>query len=345
MASGHRSPGRPSPPSRPGPSAAAARASGLPPEVRLDRAARALFADPVRYRLHDLEVISADFRPHLVVAEMLELAGHALGARLGIPVVTHGISPQYPSSMAPLFATALESARESAGPDVPSLAEYLAHPYLDLGPRSLVPPDPLPRRAVPIRPNPGFGSRDGLADLFVDLPHDRTVHLTLGTVVDREGAVLREAIDALRDLPVNLVVATGPGIDPAALRPRLDHVVVRDFVEHGEIMPNADVLVSQGGSGGLLSALSHGIPQVVVPLGADQFHNAEAVVRAGAGVAVTPFAVHDLRRAVEQALDDPELARGALRLRSEIRRMPSPEQTVPLLEALAYGEEEWPVAG
>ena len=110
-------------------------------EVRLDRAARALFADPVRYRLHDLEVISADFRPHLVVAEMLELAGHALGARLGIPVVTHGISPQYPSSMAPLFATALESARESAGPDVPSLVEYLAHPYLDLGPRSLVPPD------------------------------------------------------------------------------------------------------------------------------------------------------------------------------------------------------------
>ena len=50
------------------------------------------------------------------------------------------------------------------------------------------------------------------------LPYDQTVHLTLGTVFNEAFGVLTAAIAGLQELPVNLVVTTGPGVDPARLR-------------------------------------------------------------------------------------------------------------------------------
>ena len=52
-------------------------------------------------------------------------------------------------------------------------------------------------------------------------------------------------------------------------------------------MPHAAAVVGHGGHGTTLGALAHGVPQVVVPLfSIDQWANAAAVERAGAGVAL-----------------------------------------------------------
>ena len=44
-----------------------------------------------------------------------------------------------------------------------------------------------------------------------------------------------------------------------------------------------EAVVTHGGSGTTLGALAHGLPLLVVPQGADQYANADAVVAAGAG--------------------------------------------------------------
>ncbi|MGH3451936.1 MAG: glycosyltransferase [Haloechinothrix sp.] len=40
------------------------------------------------------------------------------------------------------------------------------------------------------------------------------------------------------------------------------------------VLPRCDAAVSHGGSGSVMGALAHGLPQVLFPMGADQPQNA-----------------------------------------------------------------------
>ena len=57
-------------------------------------------------------------------------------------------------------------------------------------------------------------------------------------------------------------------------------------------MPLFDVVVHHGGSGTTLGALASGVPQVVLPQGADQFANADALDAAGVAVRLLPEEVN-----------------------------------------------------
>ncbi len=93
-------------------------------------------------------------------------------------------------------------------------------------------------------------------------------------------------------------------------------------------------MVSHGGSGTLLGALAHGIPQVCLPQGADQFRNAQACAAAGAGIALigSDASTDRIKAALRRALDDPSLRRNAERLATEIADMPSLDDAVTALE-------------
>ena len=60
------------------------------------------------------------------------------------------------------------------------------------------------------------------------------------------------------------------------------------WLPQAEVIRQADVVVHHGGSGTMLGALVAGVPQVVLPQGADQFGNATALT--AAGLAVRPEA-------------------------------------------------------
>jgi UDP:flavonoid glycosyltransferase YjiC (YdhE family) len=101
--------------------------------------------------------------------------------------------------------------------------------------------------------------------------------------------------------------------------------------------------VHHGGSGTMLGALSSGVPQLVLPQGADQFINAAALAASGAGHGLD--AATQAPGAVGAAVADllgPGPARAAAeRLRDEIGEMPSPAEVVPALEAIAEASPRW----
>ena len=89
----------------------------------------------------------------------------------------------------------------------------------------------------------------------------------------------------------------------------------------------------------MLGALAHGQPQLLLPHGADQFLNAQAIVDSGAGrrllpEEITPEAVAHAGRAL---LSEPRYRDAARSLALEIAAMPAPAETVPKLERLAAG--------
>jgi len=105
---------------------------------------------------------------------------------------------------------------------------------------------------------------------------------------------------------------------------------VTRFIPQAGVLPRCRAVVSHGGSGTLLAALAHGLPSVLIPLGADQLVNAAraeelGVARVLPAVEATPG---DVREAVEQVLADPAPARA---LRDEIAALPGPESAAQLL--------------
>ena len=261
-------------------------------------------------------------------AEEIEAAGAVVAARTGARLVVHelGIAASGNGSFAPLLDDL------GARWQVERLSETVRRAtHLSICPPSLrlpgvvAPPDTRPLR--PALAPPGLGDR--LPSTLAALPHDRTVHLTLGTVFTAP-AVLADALSGLRQLSVNVVVASGPGTDPASLGPQARHVLVAPYLPHALLLPRCALVVSQGGAGVLFGALAHGLPQLVLPQGADQFANAEAVERAGAGIALEPGAVtvEGVRAAAARLLAEPGFAARARAVRDEIAAMPDADAVV-----------------
>ncbi|RAS61741.1 MGT family glycosyltransferase [Lentzea atacamensis] len=151
--------------------------------------------------------------------------------------------------------------------------------------------------------------------------HDKLIYLTLGTAFGTE-SVLTTAIAGLGKLDAQVVVAA-PRVQLTGLPP---NVTVHPWLPQTEVIRQADVVVHHGGSGTMLAALAEGVPQVVLPQGADQFGNAAAVVEAGAGVRPDAVSAEAVAECAQRLLMDGEHRKAAGQMAKEIRHMPSPQE-------------------
>lgn len=152
-----------------------------------------------------------------------------------------------------------------------------------------------------------------------------TVLVSLSTFAfPRMRRCLQSIIDATTELDADVVVTTGPAIDPAELRvPR--GVEVHRFVPHVELMPHARLVVGHGGHGTTMQALAHDLPVAVMPMDAltDQPAVGASLERAGAGRRLRKGAAPDAIAPVlaELLADGPHRA-AAARLGAEVRGLP-----------------------
>jgi UDP:flavonoid glycosyltransferase YjiC (YdhE family) len=269
----------------------------------------------------DLEPELARLKPDLVIHEW-GLPGAAVAAhRAGIPGIWHGFGRMFPDGIG------LE----------PPTAGAPGRPHLDICPPSLQDKDFLATaRRIELRPVP-------YAD--PSAPSERAgtdgrplVYLTLGTAFGTP-ELFATAIKGLAALDARVVVAAGR-IPPDRLGVMPDNVTVRTWVAQAELMPHVDAVVHHGGSGTTLGALAVGVPQLVLPQGADQFANADAVVAAGAAVRLLPAEVSSdaVADRVRTLLRRGSAQRDAARaIAEEITRMPSPDDVARRLPEYAGG--------
>ncbi|QJY46588.1 glycosyltransferase [Pseudonocardia broussonetiae] len=288
----------------------------------------AQFVASARPRADDLVARALRWRPDLVIGEETELAAGVVAAATGARHAVHGLGLMPPQPIRDALAPALDALGARHGVDDAAERVWRAE-YLEIAPPALRPPGPRSwPHARPLRPATGDATAgDRLPAALERLPHADTVHLTLGTVFHGASDVLAAALDGLLRLPVNVVVTTGPGTDPSVLGPQPPQVLARPYLPHALLLPRCRLVVSQGGAGILLGAAAHGLPQLVLPQGADQPGNAAALAGAGAGLvlgpgAVTPAAV---AAAAARLLAGPGFAAAADGLRREIAAMPGPD--------------------
>ncbi len=150
------------------------------------------------------------------------------------------------------------------------------------------------------------------------------VHVTQGTWDNLDlDELLIPTLDGLADRDDLYVVATtGKHGDSGLPQPIPANAFVTDFVPYRELLPTVDVMVTNGGYGGVHHALLHGIPLVVAGATADKPEIAARVAYAGVGVNLgaarpKPSAV---AKAVQHVLDTPRYREAARRLGQDMRR-------------------------
>jgi UDP:flavonoid glycosyltransferase YjiC (YdhE family) len=291
----------------------------VPEEQRMMDGVVALFGAPAVARLADLLDLASDWRPDLVVHEVLEAAGSMLAARLGVPGVVHGIGPMFP-----YYPQLIGAAGVAIGE--PDLWDRLStERAVDLCPPSLRPEGPGPWAAThAVRPS--AGEPGALPPRVAEaLASDRPVaYFTLGTVKNADTADFTTGLTALEGYAGVVVATTGRALGADELGAVPANVVVEEFVPQAPLLERADLLVSHSGSGTMLGGLVHGVPQVALPRGTDQPDNAALLARAGAGMVVAPeeYAVETIARAVTEVTGDPAYRAAAGRVRDEIAAMP-----------------------
>jgi len=117
------------------------------------------------------------------------------------------------------------------------------------------------------------------------------------------------------------------------------------WIPQAEVLTEADAMIGHGGFGTTLGALLAGVPQVVVPLFADQPYNARRIAALGAGLAADSGAPASVRAAVERVLAEPGFRVAAGRVALEAQAMPSIDAAPAELEALVSRERTSTAAG
>ena len=164
------------------------------------------------------------------------------------------------------------------------------------------------------------------------------VHVTEGTMHAGRSLVLRAAAQGLANLPLQVVMTSGKGRDPASLNlgPIAPNVRVERWVPHSDLLPRTDVLVTTGGGSTVVAGVQAGVPMVVVPTQWDKPENAQRVVEAGIGLRLAPrhCTPRRLRAAVERILGDGSFRENARRMGATFARYGGPEQAARLIEDL-----------
>ncbi|MFC4533047.1 glycosyltransferase [Sphaerisporangium dianthi] len=263
----------------------------------------------------DLEPELARLKPDLVVHEW-GLPGAAIAAsRAGIPGIWHGFGRMIP---------------EGIGLELPTRnAEAPGRPHIDICPPSLQDKDFLATEdRIALRPVP-YSAPSAPPAWDGGRGSGPLVYLTLGTAFGT-AQLLSAAIEGLATLGARVVVAAGR-VRPEELGDVPDNVIVRKWVAQAELLPHVDVVVHHGGSGTTLGALTVGAPQLLLPQGADQFANADAVGAAGAGLRLLPDelsadAIAEHARKLLPPHGHTGYRDAARSIAEEIARMPSPDE-------------------
>ncbi|MFE6866703.1 nucleotide disphospho-sugar-binding domain-containing protein [Kitasatospora sp. NPDC057692] len=283
----------------------------------------AAFALGSRSTVEDLLAVAAGWDARLIIHDSCLASAQLVAAKLGIPAALQNFG----------FSSGLEMAARLAARFTDLYEKHGVAGPAETTPLNIVPAslggDPTGLR---MRYLPYNGGGVVPAALLHRGARPR-VAVTLGTVI--AGTDGLEAIapltEAAAGVDAEFLLAVGDA-DLADLGSLPANVHALPWVPLAELLRVCDAVVHHGGSGSTLTGMQAGLPQLLLPQGADNFTVTDAMVATGAALRSTSADVDT--ELLTRLVTDPVLREAATRLRAENDALPSPAELVPDIEAL-----------
>lgn len=149
-------------------------------------------------------------------------------------------------------------------------------------------------------------------------------------------------LEALADERLWVIATTGgQPIDSLNLPELPANAIVEPFIPHGILLPNVDIMITNGGYNGVQVALSHGVPLITAGATEDKPEVCARVAWSGVGINLktnTPTR-SQIKTAVQEMLTNPTYKQRAQTLQAEIQSCDGATRSVELLERLATSKE------
>jgi MGT family glycosyltransferase len=147
--------------------------------------------------------------------------------------------------------------------------------------------------------------------------------VTQGTVEKDPAKIMVPALEAFKNSDT-LVIATTGGSGTAALKKAYpcDNLIIEDFIPFEDIMPYADVYITNGGYGGVLLGIQNGLPLVVAGVheGKNEICARIDYFKLGINLRTEKPSAQKLKAAVEKVLADKQYKINVERLKDEFRQ-------------------------
>lgn len=169
-----------------------------------------------------------------------------------------------------------------------------------------------------------------------DIEHTKNYPVILinqGTLAKDYDDLIRPALEGLKH---ERVIVIAVPVEDQELGDIPENAWTAAYIPFGNLLPYVDVMVTNGGFGGVQNALAHGVPLVIAGASEDKMEVAARVEHAGAGINLrtkkpTPDAI---RAAVLQVLSDPAYKQNASRLQNDFAHYDAPRLAVQYVEEL-----------
>ena len=140
------------------------------------------------------------------------------------------------------------------------------------------------------------------------------VYLSFGSQIYHQPEIFRLAMEATRELDVQLVIVANRL--HGALGDLPAHVLTCHYAPQLALLPRVNVCITHGGANSVMEALHFGVPMLISPVCNDQFHQAHFLARSGAGLVLDLHraAVGELRTAIERLLVDADMRASVKRI-------------------------------
>lgn len=167
-----------------------------------------------------------------------------------------------------------------------------------------------------------------------DLEGRRVIAVTQGTQNVDPTDLLHPTLETLADVDALVVASTGVRGEDSLPFPVPANARTSAMLPFDDLLPRADLLVTNGGWGGVLTALSHGVPLVVGGGDLDKPEVAGRVDAAGAGINLRTGRPepHDIRAAVDRVRTDARYRERAREISEQLTAAGGAVQAAEVLE-------------
>lgn len=289
-------------------------------------------------RIDAMVGFARQWKPDLVVHDILHLDGVVPARALGVPAVCHLTGPL--GTKETEWGLDVIPAHFSRAYDTYGVADrgrdLISH-VIDICPAAMAPETDavvVPSRYVPYN---GPGAMPAWAARKPRRP--RVVVMWSNTLEHLYGPasfIVPAILDAVGDLDADVVLTVNA--KSAARLEKVPHNVrVMEHCPISLLMPTADVLVHSAGAGALLAAAAAGVPQLLITFGAEYRANGRRLAATGSGLQLHGPGIEpeEIRKAVLALLEEPAYRAGGARLREQTLERPTPADLVSVLTDLA----------